>query len=197
VLGRRLDQIEPNALSIEVLRTGEAILNRPSFLHSVGIEVVGQSFPLFEGENIIGCFTIINNVSEVVQLNRELQLTRGVADYLQEQLNQFEQLPSSFQEYVGQNSRLREALQLAAKVAKTDSTVLIRGESGVGKEVLTRAIHNCSRRKDKPLIKVNCAAIPENLLESELFGFEDGAFTGAKKGGKCYRGATYFAPSIL
>lgn len=184
VLGRRLDQIEPKALSIEVLRTGEPVLNRPAYLHSVGIDVIGQSFPLLEGKNIVGSFTIINNVSEVVRLNRELQLTQGVADYLREQLNQFEQLPSSFQEYIGQNSRLRETLCLAAKVAKTDSTVLIRGESGVGKEVLARAIHNCSRRKDNPLIKVNCAAIPENLLESELFGFEDGAFTGAKKGGK-------------
>lgn len=184
VLGRRLDQIEPEALSIEVLRTGETILNQPSYLHSVGIDVVGQSFPLFEGKKIIGCVTIINSISEVMRLNRELQLTKGVADYLQEQLDQFRQLPGSFKEYVGQNSRLKETLHLAAKVAKTDSTVLIRGESGVGKEVLARAIHNHSRRKDKPIIKVNCAAMPENLLESELFGFEDGAFTGAKKGGK-------------
>lgn len=184
VLGRRLDKIEPKALSIEVLRTGEASLNQPGYLHSVGIHVVGQVTPIFEGDKIVGSVSIFKNVSEVVELNRELQLTKGVADYLQEQLNQFEQLPSSFQEYIGQNSRLREILQVAAKVAKTDSTVLIRGESGVGKEVLARAIHNCSRRKDQPLIKVNCAAIPENLLESELFGFEDGAFTGAKKGGK-------------
>ncbi|MCL6558741.1 MAG: sigma 54-interacting transcriptional regulator [Firmicutes bacterium] len=201
VLGRRLAQIEPEALSIEVLRTGETILNRPAYLHSVGIEVVGQCFPLFEGKKIIGSVTIINSVSEVVRLNRELELSRGVADYLREQLNQFEQLPSSFQEYVGQNSRLRETLHLAARVAKTDSTVLIRGESGVGKEVLARAIHNCSRRKDKPLIKVNCAAIPENLLESELFGYEDGAFTGAKKGGKLGRfelahGGTIFLDEI-
>ena len=184
VLGRRLEQIEPTALSIEVLRTGETIRNRPAYLHSVGIEVVGQAFPLFENNKIIGSVSIINNISEVIRLNRELQLTKGFADYLQEQLNHFEHLPSSFKEYIGQNSRIKETLSLAAKVAKTDSTVLIRGESGVGKEVLARAIHNCSRRKDKPMIKVNCAAIPENLLESELFGFEDGAFTGAKKGGK-------------
>lgn len=69
-------------------------------------------------------------------------------------------------------------------MARTDSTVLILGESGVGKEVLARAIYNGSKRKDKPFIKVNCAAIPEHLIESELFGYEDGAFTGAKKGGK-------------
>jgi len=103
---------------------------------------------------------------------------------LKEQLEQWEQLPLSFKEYVGQNSRLKETLVLAAKVARTDSTVLILGESGVGKEVLARAVHNSSRRKGMPMIKVNCAAMPEDLIESELFGYEDGAFTGAKKGGK-------------
>jgi len=184
VLGRRLDMIEPDARAIKVLRSGIPTHNQRDYISSVGIDSIGNCFPLFEGNRIIGCVSIFNNISEVEELNRELQLTKGVADYLQDQLNQREQLPLSFKEYVGQNRRLRETLELAAKVAITDSTVLIRGESGVGKEVLARAIHNCSRRKDKPLIKVNCAAIPESLLESELFGFEDGAFTGAKKGGK-------------
>ncbi|MCL6560816.1 MAG: sigma 54-interacting transcriptional regulator, partial [Firmicutes bacterium] len=177
VLGRRLDMIEPNALAIKVLRSGKANENERDYLSSVGIDVIGRAFPLFEGNKVIGCVSTFNNITKVEELNRELQRTKGVADYLQDQLNQREQLPLSFKEYVGQNSRLRETLELAAKVAKTDSTVLIRGESGVGKGVLARAIHNCSRRKDKPLIKVNCAAIPEALLESELFGFEDGAFT--------------------
>lgn len=79
---------------------------------------------------------------------------------------------------------MKEVIQLALKVAKTDSTVLIRGESGVGKEVLAKCIHAESKRFGSPMIKVNCASIPENLLESELFGYEEGAFTGAKKGGK-------------
>lgn len=184
VLGRMMQQIEPNAVAIEVLRTGVPIHGR-SYLQSIGIDIAGSTFPLFEGKNLIGCVCIFNNLSEIVRLTRELQLTQGVAKYLQEQLSQFEPLPYSFNDYVGKNSRLRETLNLAAKVAKkSDSSVLIRGESGVGKEVLANAIHNCSRRKDRPLIKVNCAAIPENLLESELFGYEEGAFTGAKKGGK-------------
>ncbi|MBP2652819.1 MAG: domain S-box [Firmicutes bacterium] len=184
VLGRRLDSIEPNALAISVLRTGEVNHNLRDHIASVGIDVIGSGFPLFDGEKIVGCVSIFNNISEVVQLSRELQRTKQVADYLQDQLNQREQLPLSFKEYVGRTPNLRETLELAAKVARTDSTVLIRGESGAGKGVLAKAIHNSSRRKDKPLIVVNCAAIPEALLESELFGYEEGAFSGAKKGGK-------------
>lgn len=184
VLGRRLDTIEPDSKTITALRTGKVSNNGRDYLDSLNIDVVGSSFPLYDGKNIIGAVSIFKNITEVVQLNRELQLTKGVADYLKEQLEQWEQLPLSFKEYVGQNSRLKETLILAAKVARTDSTVLILGESGVGKEVLARAVHNCSRRQNKPMIKVNCAAIPEALLESELFGYEEGAFTGAKKGGK-------------
>ncbi|MDQ7096692.1 sigma 54-interacting transcriptional regulator [Desulfosporosinus sp. PR] len=183
VLGHKLKTIEPGATTIKVLQTGE-----PSkgsyYLESLGINVVGYTFPLFSGKDIIASISIFKNVTEVVELNRELQQSKGVADYLKEQLVQWEQLPLSFKDYVKQNSHLKETLLLAAKVARTDSTVLILGESGVGKGVLANAVHNCSRRKDKPMIKVNCAAIPEELIESELFGYEEGAFTGAKKGGK-------------
>lgn len=184
VLGRRLDKIEPKAEAINVLRTGSPYQIGGDYLDSLGINVVGSSFLLYDGDDIIGCVSIFKNITDVVELNRELQQTKGVADYLKQQLEQWEQLPLSFKEYVGQNSRIKNTLVLAAKVARTDSTVLILGESGVGKEVLARAIHNSSRRKDMPMIKVNCAAMPEDLIESELFGYEDGAFTGAKKGGK-------------
>lgn len=184
VLGRKLSEIEPGARAIEVLRSGKPSHNQRDYLTSLDIDVIGGSFPIFEGENVIGCVCIFYNTAEVEELNRELQRSREVANYLQDQLRQHEQLPLSFREFEGKNIRFRETLELAAKVARSDSTVLIRGESGVGKGVLAGAIHNSSRRKDKPMIKVNCAAIPETLLESELFGYEDGAFSGARRGGK-------------
>ena len=84
-----------------------------------------------------------------------------------------------FEGIVGQSAALRHLLHLVETVAPSDSTVLLLGETGTGKELVARAIHQLSRRRDRPLVKLNCAAIPSGLLESELFGHERGAFTGA------------------
>src|SRR5208282_3389511 len=86
---------------------------------------------------------------------------------------------TGFDGIVGQSYSLQRVLQLVETVATGDSTVLLLGETGTGKELIARAIHNCSRRRDREFVKLNCAAIPSGLLESELFGHERGAFTGA------------------
>ena len=85
---------------------------------------------------------------------------------------------------IGETQPMLVAMKVARRAARTDSTLLITGESGTGKEVFAQAVHTRSVRRERPFVKVNCAAIPDNLLESELFGFVDGAFTGATKGGK-------------
>ncbi|MBE3579708.1 MAG: sigma 54-interacting transcriptional regulator [Caldanaerobacter subterraneus] len=90
----------------------------------------------------------------------------------------------TFEEILGESEKMRRVKEIAKIAAKGNSTVLIRGESGTGKELFARSIHMASPRKNKPFVAVNCAAIPDTLLESELFGYEEGAFTGAKKGGK-------------
>ena len=89
-----------------------------------------------------------------------------------------------FSDIVGESRAIKDVIALSNKIADSDSTVLIRGESGTGKELFARAIHNKSGRRKGPFVAINCGAIPEALLESELFGYEDGAFTGAAKGGK-------------
>jgi chemotaxis protein methyltransferase CheR len=111
-------------------------------------------------------------LSEVEQLKHRLQAENI---YLQEEIK----LSHNFQEIISQSQEVRTILHQVEQVAKTDATVLILGESGTGKELLARAVHNSSGRADRPLVKVNCAALPTNLIESELFGHEKGAFTGA------------------
>ena len=86
-----------------------------------------------------------------------------------------------FENIVGDSNAMRKVYGMIEKVARTDSTILIRGESGTGKELVARALHNYSRRNEKPFVGINCAALPQNLLESELFGYVKGAFTGANK----------------
>jgi hypothetical protein len=95
-----------------------------------------------------------------------------------------ERLAPEFRELIGEDPRFRNALLIAQRAAKSDLPVLILGESGTGKEILARAIHRTSRRSKKPLVDMNCAAIPDTLIESELFGYERGAFTGARTEGR-------------
>ena len=113
-----------------------------------------------------------NALAEVEKLKNRLQ-TENV--YLQEEIK----VEHNFGDIIGQSDALKKVLNNLEQVASTDATVLVLGESGTGKELLARAIHNISQRGERPLVKVNCAALPANLIESELFGHEKGAFTGA------------------
>ena len=113
-----------------------------------------------------------------------LSYDQPVNPFVDEQEIQEEPLSPEFQRLIGNDGRFKRALHLAQRAAKADQPVLILGESGTGKEILARAIHGGSRRNQKPLIDVNCAAIPDSLIESELFGYDRGAFTGARKEGR-------------
>jgi len=90
----------------------------------------------------------------------------------------------NFDNIIGESALLKDTINQAKKIGKTSTTILITGETGTGKELFAQSIHNISPRRDSPFVAINCAALPENLLESELFGYEEGAFTGAKRGGK-------------
>jgi PAS domain S-box-containing protein len=119
--------------------------------------------------------TMFLDITEQVLMEQEKARLEAQNTYLQEEIKG----AHNFEELIGGSTSLTKVLKNVERVAPTDSTVLITGETGTGKELIARAIHNLSARKDKPLVKVNCAAIPAGLIESELFGHEKGAFTGA------------------
>lgn len=119
--------------------------------------------------------TMFIDITEQVLMEQEKARLEAQNVYLQEEIKG----SHNFDELIGSSTSLKTILKHVARVAPTDSTVLITGETGTGKELIARAIHNLSPRKNKPLVKINCAAIPTGLIESELFGHEKGAFTGA------------------
>ncbi|MBF0264560.1 MAG: sigma 54-interacting transcriptional regulator [Gammaproteobacteria bacterium] len=180
---------------IRALREGESYSSdREFFCHASGnIFAVEYSIsPLTDlsahdqSANTKGAFIVFKDISlrkqNEQQLNKALETVSQLKEKLEEE-NQYLQLEikqgQSFCGIVGESTGLKNVLQEVEQVAKTETTVLIYGESGTGKEAIARAIHELSLRKERPLIKVNCAAIPESLVESELFGHVKGAFTGA------------------
>jgi PAS domain S-box-containing protein len=126
----------------------------------------------------------IRDMTELNSLRLELEQTKELTERYQSELSELKAKLSQQQGIVINSQSMQKTLDLAVRVSQVDSTVLILGESGVGKEVIAKVIHNNSKRINGPFIKVNCGAIPENLLESELFGYQSGAFTGASKDGK-------------
>lgn len=185
ILGKKLQDVEPGARLLEVLETGRGFVEERVRIKTLGVDCIITEAPIIREGKIVGAVAVFKDISEVIKLSEELQRAKDLVAYLQGELElKSNHLPDGFKSIVGKNGKFLEALSLAARTASSSCTVLIRGESGVGKELLAKAIHNASGRKSAPFIVVNCAAIPESLLESELFGYEEGAFTGAKRGGK-------------
>ena len=151
-----------------------------------GLEAVTLSGGRFSAEATISTYEagkkifytlILRNVNERIEATRRIRSLMDAAKYLEEEIKDL----GNFDDIIGTSAPMREVMQDVNQVARTGSTVLILGETGTGKEVIARTIHKSSGRSDRPLIKVNCAAIPVHLIESEFFGHEAGAFTGATK----------------
>lgn len=149
-------------------------------------EAVVQRIPItFNGE-VIGGIGKVNyqNVSEITALIKKLKkMEDKLSEYKNSSLEHMKAV-YTFDHIIGNSEKINSAKETASKIASTDLNVLILGYTGVGKELFAHAIHNSSPRHKGPFIGINCAAIPHDLLESELFGYEEGAFTGAKKKGK-------------
>ncbi len=184
VLHKHLSDIEPNARILSVLKTGIPVDEERIYIESLGITIIANINPILINEEIEGAISSFFDITEILALANELRTTNSITAHMQSEIESEIRLPAPFNRIVSNSMKLRKELALAARVAATASSVLIIGESGTGKELVAEAIHQSSPRKDKPFIKLNCSAIPESLFESELFGYEEGSFTGAKRGGK-------------
>ncbi len=171
-----VDIAEGESMHMQVLRTGTAVRNVRMKVGPAKREVLVNVAPIYVEGTIRGSVGIIHDISEIIALTDELAHAKKLLRQLKARY--------TWDDIIGSSPALELAKEQARRAAETPATVLLRGESGTGKELFAHAIHNASRRRKGQFVRVNCAAISENLLESELFGYEEGAFTGAIKGGK-------------
>lgn len=148
--------------------------------------MVASRIPVYKNGKLAGAIgkVMFRNIDEFDRLHNKIGKIEQQLENYKDELSRVNRAKYNFNDIVVKNSEMKNVEILAKKAAYTNSNVLIRGESGTGKELYAHSIHNLSSRSNKPFVKMNCAAIPEDLLESELFGYDSGAFTGAKKGGK-------------
>jgi transcriptional regulator with PAS, ATPase and Fis domain len=170
-IGTKLADFFPDAPMLQVLSTGTGYTNREVTLSSPAgtLRHVSTATPLFSNGRVVGAVALLKTLEDVHRIAYEISES---------------QPDRPIDHILGQAPLLQEAKQMALRAASSSASVLLIGESGTGKELFARAIHYHSARGSGPFVAVDCAAVPEDLLESELFGYEEGAFTGARKGGK-------------
>ncbi|AZR74119.1 hypothetical protein BBF96_12345 [Anoxybacter fermentans] len=188
VIGRNMKElveegVYSQSVTLLVLEEREPV----TITHEIktGKEVLITGNPVFDEEgNIVRVVTTVRDLAELNSLKQQLAETRKLSQRYHSELAQLRLQQLELDDVVIQSEAMQKVIKLALRLGEVNSTVLITGESGVGKEIVAKIIHRTGQGHEGSLIKVNCGAIPENLLESELFGYEKGAFTGARKEGK-------------
>ncbi|MDL2210286.1 sigma 54-interacting transcriptional regulator [Desulfovibrio sp. OttesenSCG-928-O18] len=183
LVGKELRKARPHALVSEVALTGRAM---PGIYRKEGdVEYMAALSPIIaKNGELMGAVSICKDITEVQRLTKELRQSRSSANKLLTSLRHFYKARYKFDDIIGESETLKASVRQAKDVAQINADVLIYGESGTGKELFAQAIHNASMRAEGPFIAFNCASLSPGVMESELFGYADGAFTGAQRGGK-------------
>ncbi|WP_088188961.1 sigma 54-interacting transcriptional regulator [Desulfosporosinus sp. FKA] len=183
-LGHHIHELTPHSELPEIIRTGKAQFAEHWTVRDREFMIIRA--PIKKDGKIIGAFgkTLFKDMGLAHVFARKLNQLEDDLKFYKEELRKIHRASYDFEDIIGEGPKIIATINLAQRAARTTSNVLLTGESGTGKELFAHAIHNGSSRCHGPFIKVNCAAIPEQLLESELFGYAEGAFTGARKGGK-------------
>jgi PAS domain S-box-containing protein len=175
------------SVSLEVLKRREPVTIMQEISgQNTKKKVIVTGNPIFdEGKNeIILVVTNVRDITELEELREELEHRRDLSERYLSELTELRLDLFPKDDIIARSEKMKNIIRVAVKVAQVDTSILITGESGVGKGKLAKLIHQTSKRQDNPFIKINCGAIPETLIESELFGYEKGAFTGARTEGK-------------
>ncbi|RBP93785.1 transcriptional regulator [Cytobacillus firmus] len=182
VLGKHVSEVIENSRMHIVAESGKEEIADLQYIR--GNYMIANRIPIFSDGEVIGAFGTVffRDTKEWMQMNSHVKsMLTKIQSFIQEI---DPSVKYSLDDILGNSSQIHSLKEKVKMVAASDISVLIRGESGTGKELFAHSIHQLSNRSHQPFVKINCGAIPEHLLESELFGYEEGAFTGAKKGGK-------------
>lgn len=184
LIGRSVSDLVDDTDIPNVLKSGQA--TKGAIYQRNGHSFWLNRCPIRQGDKIVGVVgqAMMTDNEEMTQLRHQFDKMTRELNYYKEKYQQNSIPRFSSDSIITVNKEMMALKETLAAVARSRSTILLSGESGTGKEVFANAIHHASPRKDKPFIKLNCAAIPDSLLEAQLFGYEEGAFTGALKGGK-------------
>ena len=184
LIGRNVYDCYRNPKFPEAMKTGAPEYGYITTLN--GREIIANRVPIKKQGKVVGALGVVafKNLDDLYALTQKVDKLRDELDYYKGELDRMYRDKFSCENIIGDTPDFKLLKETTRKVARSSSTVLIRGESGTGKELFAHALHSESARYKGPFIKVNCAAIPETLLESELFGYSGGAFTGARKGGQ-------------
>lgn len=172
----KADIVEGQSIHLEVLTTKKPVKSKKLKVGITKKEVLASAAPIIVDGELRGSVGVLSDLSEIIKITQELKDAKSIIRKLEARY--------TFDDIIGNDIGMKEAIEKAKRASELPVTVLLRGESGTGKEIFAHSIHNSSDRRFNQFVRVNCAALTETLLESELFGYEEGAFTGAKKGGK-------------
>ncbi len=182
IINKPLSEVRPGSVLPQVIRTGEGRVN--IFRNEGDTVYVVDLSPIKMDGKIIGGISVVKGLVQAQELSKELEKYIAKTQELKDTVHRAYQAYYTFDDIVGASDEYKKVIAMAKKMAGYDEDVLIIGESGTGKELFAHAIHNYSHRFSQPFVAVNCSTLSPSLIESELFGYKAGSFTGALKGGK-------------
>ena len=182
--GRHVEDVIENTRMVKVLETGQMEIGNIQEIKNN--KMIAMRIPIVKHGKVVGAVgkVIFKDIHDFYFLSKQINNLQKELEFYKTESNKESKAKYSFEHIIGSSEKSKLSKKIALRTANTNSNVLLVGESGTGKELFANAIHNASKRYLKPFVKINCAAIPHELIEAELFGYEEGAFTGAKKNGK-------------